>query len=278
MKTKRCNSICLLFLLPLLYSFTLAQEPPPPPPSHYVQPDIELIAQQLTAENSIHLFTICFKHVFNQPRLGSIKGELSGDFSPLISLSLIHDHNSNNRVDTDDPLLHQTAVNDTGYFIFSFSDTVTFEGYTYFLVAGTSSEHTHLNGLTMLLDSTAFSGDDTYYDFPGFISGDIVVSVEPHKITSAPHNIQISQNYPNPFNAQTRLRFYVPHQGNLQVIIFNILGEKVVTLIDRRLSKGWHHTDWDGTDRHGQQVSSGIYLALAVMGDSREIVKIHLLK
>lgn len=278
MKAKSYVTICVLFLLLFMYSFTLAQEPPSPPPSHYVKPDIELIARQLSAEKRIHILTIHFTRVFNQPRISTIQSTFSGDYAPVSSISLIHDTNSNNSVDTDDALILQTTVNDTGYFTFSFSDTIAYDGYTYFLVAGTHTDHAHLSGVTLQLDSTAFCGDDTYYDFPGFTSEDIVVSVESHEMTAAPQDIQISQNYPNPFNRETRLRIYVPHQGDLELIIFNILGEKVATLIDRPLSRGWHHTDWDGTDRHGHQVSSGIYIALATMGTNRKIIKIHLLK
>ncbi len=67
--------------------------------------------------------------------------------------------------------------------------------------------------------------------------------------------------YPNPFNPRTVLRFDVPRPGRIRLEIFNIRGGLVRTLIDGPIAQGPHQVLWDGKDRHGNQVSSGTYLA-----------------
>jgi hypothetical protein len=75
-----------------------------------------------------------------------------------------------------------------------------------------------------------------------------------------PHDYCLSQNYPNPFNPNTQIQFGLPAPHHVRIEIFNSLGRKVITLVDRFLSAGYKTVYWDGKDKDGNQVSSGIYL------------------
>lgn len=69
----------------------------------------------------------------------------------------------------------------------------------------------------------------------------------------------LDQNYPNPFNPTTKIEFVLSKSGQVRVEIFNILGEKVKTLIDQHLKAGRQLVEWDGKDESGEEVASGIY-------------------
>jgi len=70
----------------------------------------------------------------------------------------------------------------------------------------------------------------------------------------------LKQNYPNPFNGATLISFYLPKQGYVKLDIFNILGQKVKTLMDGVGSAGWGQIMWDGLETNGKPVASGIYI------------------
>jgi hypothetical protein len=74
-----------------------------------------------------------------------------------------------------------------------------------------------------------------------------------------PQNYSLSQNYPNPFNANTQISFALPQSGKTRLEIFNILGQRVNTLVDEYLQAGYKTVNWDGRDFSGREVPSGIY-------------------
>jgi len=75
-----------------------------------------------------------------------------------------------------------------------------------------------------------------------------------------PKVFSLSQNYPNPFNPETLIRFGLPKTSHVRLIIYNILGQKVKTLVDGKKEPGFYTIHWDGTDEHGNQVASGVYI------------------
>ena len=75
-----------------------------------------------------------------------------------------------------------------------------------------------------------------------------------------PHGIVLQQNYPNPFNAATLIRFDLIRNTSVTLDVFNILGRRVATLADNELYPAGSHTiSWDGRNRAGRDVASGIY-------------------
>ncbi len=70
-----------------------------------------------------------------------------------------------------------------------------------------------------------------------------------------PENFRINNIYPNPFNPQTNISFHIPKRSRVILEIYNLLGEKLITLMDRTLPKGSYNTIW-----HASGYSSGIYI------------------
>jgi flagellar hook assembly protein FlgD len=66
-------------------------------------------------------------------------------------------------------------------------------------------------------------------------------------------------NYPNPFNPETKIVFNLPEEGNVKLIIYNIKGQRVKTLLDCYMSPGRSEMIWNGKDDNGKLVSSGVY-------------------
>ena len=75
-----------------------------------------------------------------------------------------------------------------------------------------------------------------------------------------PKEYSLRGNYPNPFNAKTIISFALPQESKVTLDIYNILGQKVKTLVDGAMPAGYHNLEWNGTDVNGLGVSSGVYL------------------
>ena len=74
-----------------------------------------------------------------------------------------------------------------------------------------------------------------------------------------PRTYALSQNYPNPFNPMTTLRFDVPNAASVQLVVYDLHGKKVRSLINGPMQAGQHSLVWDGRNTHGVKVASGIY-------------------
>ncbi|UCF64118.1 MAG: agmatine deiminase family protein [bacterium] len=85
--------------------------------------------------------------------------------------------------------------------------------------------------------------------------------------------IVVYPNYPNPFNPITHIKFYLPVTTQLQVTIYNALGEKITTLHRGVLNAGFHQLQWDA-----QETGSGVYFYEISTGGFRKIKKIMLVK
>jgi hypothetical protein len=88
----------------------------------------------------------------------------------------------------------------------------------------------------------------------------------------------VSQNYPNPFNPQTNFKLSLPQASHVKIEIFNILGQRVKTLVDKDMKAGVYIVDWDGKDEAGAEISSGVYFYRVVAGDFSDIRKMVFMK
>ncbi len=93
-----------------------------------------------------------------------------------------------------------------------------------------------------------------------------------------PFQYQLWQNYPNPFNPITTITFEVPSHGRVQLLIYNILGQQIKTLTDEIYPPGRYRLQWDGTDRSGAKLASGIYFAQLRAGEFVQNRRMILLK
>lgn len=75
---------------------------------------------------------------------------------------------------------------------------------------------------------------------------------------AAPTDFALAQNYPNPFNPSTEIRFTAP-AGQTRLEVYNVLGQRIKTLVDKNITAGTHSVVWDGTDFNGNLVTSGLY-------------------
>lgn len=94
----------------------------------------------------------------------------------------------------------------------------------------------------------------------------------------APVSFRLLQNYPNPFNPATTIRFEVAQQAQVQLAVYNILGEEIITLVNEEVMPGSHDAVWDGKDDRGKDVSSGIYLYKLNIAGRTEIKKMILVR
>jgi hypothetical protein len=96
--------------------------------------------------------------------------------------------------------------------------------------------------------------------------------------TILPYRFELSQNYPNPFNPVTTIEYNLPRRSNVTIEVYNVLGQKVRTLVDREESAGLYTITWNGTTANGQPVATGVYLYRYQAGDHVEMKKMLLLK
>jgi hypothetical protein len=90
---------------------------------------------------------------------------------------------------------------------------------------------------------------------------------------------KFSGNYPNPFNPETAISYTLPKQGNVQISIYNIKGQKVKTLVKNNSDAGRYTIVWNGKDTNEREVASGVYLyRLVFNGKNVDVKKCILMK
>ena len=93
-----------------------------------------------------------------------------------------------------------------------------------------------------------------------------------------PSEFSLSRNYPNPFNPITNIEFSLSKAAHVKIDIFNIVGQRVRTLVDEEMKSGRYVADWDGKDEQGNSVSSGIYFYRMQADDFSDMKKMLLVK
>ena len=93
-----------------------------------------------------------------------------------------------------------------------------------------------------------------------------------------PERFAMHQNVPNPFNRSTQIRFDLPKQGRVHLVIYDMMGRKVRLLKDDILPAGFHHVVWNGADENGSSVSTGIYFIKILIDGGAITRKIILIK
>ncbi|MBI4535238.1 MAG: T9SS type A sorting domain-containing protein [Ignavibacteriae bacterium] len=138
------------------------------------------------------------------------------------------------------------------------------------------------------------------YDFPSSISGvwardDFVViaegwqglwtlrnklvTVRDRESTSGvPGLLALHQNYPNPFNPSTTISFDLSMPGFIELVVYNLLGQKVRTLANGNHMPGHHKESWDGKDDGGRMVTSGVYFYKIMFNGKTQIRRMLLIK
>ena len=122
-------------------------------------------------------------------------------------------------------------------------------------------EGSPVNGATVKLNVKATDGIDTVD-----VTGDNrVIYVNRYDYLSVlnegiPTEFALHENYPNPFNPSTTLRFDLPYSGDVNLTIYNMLGQKVKSFDMRGIQAGKHILSWNATNDFGEKVGTGVYL------------------
>ena len=97
-------------------------------------------------------------------------------------------------------------------------------------------------------------------------------------IVAIPDAFALHQNYPNPFNPTTQINYDIPEDGFAEMIIYDLMGREVKTLVKRSLSTGYYTQTWNGKNNRGQLVGAGLYFCQMRAKGFTKTVKMLLLK
>jgi hypothetical protein len=128
-------------------------------------------------------------------------------------------------------------------------------------------------------------GDDHSSRLGGQLDADLYIekigtgtSVESQPEVILPSAFALSQNYPNPFNATTVISYSLQKNTNVKLVIYNLRGQKVKTLVDEQKPAGEYQVNWDGKNDSEEEVASGMYFYKLSAGDFSESKKMVLLR
>jgi hypothetical protein len=119
--------------------------------------------------------------------------------------------------------------------------------------------------------------DETVYSVPIHMIVSNIVGVE-DKVEVQIEGFYLSQNNPNPFNPTTTISYNIEQADKVELVVYNMLGQKVRTLVNRQQTAKMYRVVWDGHDDHGAQVASGIYIYRLKAGENVAINKMIFLK
>ena len=103
-----------------------------------------------------------------------------------------------------------------------------------------------------------------------------VIGVGDEKVI--PETYDLSANYPNPFNPTTKINYQLKENTQVKIVVFNLLGEQVATLVDGEQTAGAYITEWNGLSDSRKVLASGIYFYRMTAGDFTKTNKMILLK
>ena len=93
-----------------------------------------------------------------------------------------------------------------------------------------------------------------------------------------PSTFALHQNYPNPFNPVTTIQYHVPDNGPVTIIIYDLTGRKIKTLVTQFSTPGRYSIIWNGTNDFGKSISSGMYFYRMEAPGFKSVKKLMLVK
>ncbi len=176
------------------------------------------------------------------------------DFGEIFVSSTIYDTLTVTNLGTDPLYVSETTFDNDDFSVnipeFSLEENETQE----IIITFTQTEIGQINAIM-----TLFSNDPD--------EGELEITFSANVLSTDNSNDEINGlvtslqgNYPNPFNPETKIEFSIEQNGQIELLIFNVKGQKVKTLINKELGAARHSIIWNGTDENNSKVSSGIYL------------------
>ncbi|MBN2202549.1 T9SS type A sorting domain-containing protein, partial [bacterium] len=89
---------------------------------------------------------------------------------------------------------------------------------------------------------------------------------------------RLMQNYPNPFNPLTNIQYSLPISGQVSIEVFNVSGDKIITLSEGYEERGNHLLTWESRDSYGKPVPAGLYFCVIKIGTYCDVIRMLLLK
>ena len=126
-------------------------------------------------------------------------------------------------------------------------------------------------------DHCHHSAPDSILCGVGYMDGTDSTSVSINEIDYILENYLLI-NYPNPFNPSTEILYKIPKDDYISIVIFNLKGNKVMSLVDDYQSAGMYAIHWNGKNEQGKSVSAGMYIYSLQAGSYRQTKKMVLLK
>jgi len=183
------------------------------------------------------------------------------DFNDIFSFKLDHQASGG----TDDP------YSDWIYFIMPVNNTPGQSGYNQFVTAGTNGTYNyegteHLARIVLMNwdrhqnETAPGLGDGPVDAMPeiGTIFrltfSNVITDIDDKPLSNLPEKFNLKQNYPNPFNPSTTIEFSIPRSSQVLLEIYNVIGEKVATLVDQNLPPGNYKQPWSATN-----IANGVY-------------------
>jgi hypothetical protein len=147
-----------------------------------------------------------------------------------------------------------------------------------------SSDTVHDARLLFWFSSNAVAGDQYFFDevvlekLNGVSKGLKKEGVAGEDGSRLPLTPTLVGNYPNPFNPSTLIEFQLPDRMDVEVTVFNTMGQRVAGLADGTWEAGVHRVRWEGADDHGRALASGIYYLRMHTDDRVQTKRMVLLK
>lgn len=131
--------------------------------------------------------------------------------------------------------------------------------------------HVKLKDGTKLVYKVA---DITKIDFSGLPTGTEGIQKFQHIVKS----FKLMQNYPNPFNPSTKIQYEIPDASKIEISIYDMNGRLIKTIVNEHQQAGSYRVIWDGMNKSGNKVSSGVYVYTVKFGNIVSSKKMMFLK
>jgi hypothetical protein len=162
-----------------------------------------------------------------------------------------------------------TETNNQGFSIERKTSNSDWEEIGFVRGRGTTTEHSYYSFSDNNISANKFFYRLKQTDFDGTFEYSNAVEVDVNPVVE----YSLNQNYPNPFNPSTTIEFSIPEQQLVNLSVYNLIGEKVATIVNDMMESGSHNLEFNASN-----LASGIYLVKMSSGSFSEVIKINLLK
>jgi len=149
-------------------------------------------------------------------------------------------------------------------------------------IAANTTELILFNISTLFMNYGEYTGTVTISTNVGQFNIDVSILVVAlaigDEITGIPQSFKVHENFPNPFNPVTKVQIDVPEKGYMHVVVHDISGRLITTLLNSDVEPGYHSIKWNGKNRLGATAASGVYILNVYLNGQQHSQKMLLVK